>query len=470
MGESFEGIEVPEGEPGGLRGAAASFNGLSGALDGVGSELRGAPMGLGAWMGPASVSYAGACLTNGGVASAGAQALETCSVATTAYAAELEAVQRDARRAIHEARDARKRIVAAEGAIADAHDAQAAAATRLSDANHRISMTGAAGVPDPHALAEHAAASGALADAQAAETRARHQLEQAREDLRKAKRDGHRAMDRAREAAAACAASLHAVDGSGTVMGPARPGAPASARTGGGSSPLDVGYGLFVGPYNVFKPGMSADERQNLLFGRGMDGVFTGLDKGGEAAAARAMADNPVFRQVQVRGYWRSTPSGGRTWVNSYVRRGALDHIERIPTAESEDLMRLSRVGKFGGPLVSGTIGGVEQWHEDAADPKLTTTDRVGRAGGVGAATAAGALGGAAIGSLVPVPVVGTAGGALIGGVAGAASVTVVPAIHDAAAWGGQKIANGATDAWDATAGARHTAGHVVHDIEPWHW
>ena len=41
MSESFAGITVPEGEPGGLEDAAGRFQSLGHALSGVSSEMRG---------------------------------------------------------------------------------------------------------------------------------------------------------------------------------------------------------------------------------------------------------------------------------------------------------------------------------------------------------------------------------------------------------------------------------------------
>jgi hypothetical protein len=91
-----------------------------------------------------------------------------------------------------------------------------------------------------------------------------------------------------------------------------------------------------------------------------------------------------------------------------------------------------AKVGKAsgiaGGVLVSG-IAGLEQWEEDADDPALNTSERVGRAGTVAGLTGgsawAGAWAGTQVGSALgsfggPVgTVAGAAVGGLVGGVAG---------------------------------------------------
>jgi hypothetical protein len=134
--------------------------------------------------------------------------------------------------------------------------------------------------------------------------------------------------------------------------------------------------------------------------------------------------------------------------------------------------------------VLTGLLAGADQYMEDSSDPDLTQTDKVGRAVGVGTATATGAVVGAEIGgtvgSIIPGAgtVVGGGVGAFVGGAAGAASVTVIPGIKSGAAWLGQQTANGVVDlgkgaahavssGWDDTAGVRHTVAKVV---EPWNW
>ncbi|MGH8868437.1 MAG: WXG100 family type VII secretion target [Actinomycetes bacterium] len=84
------------------------------------------------------------------------------------------------------------------------------------------------------------------------------------------------------------------------------------------------------------------------------------------------------------------------------------------------------KVAKYGGVAVSFATAGFSQWQEDADDPSLSTSERAGRAGTVGATTAAGAWAGAeagawaggAIGTAI-CPGAGTVIGGAIGGVVG---------------------------------------------------
>jgi hypothetical protein len=57
---------------------------------------------LAGWSGPASVNYAGACMTNGSACEAAAQALSEAERAARIYAEALEEAQRDAEHAIED--------------------------------------------------------------------------------------------------------------------------------------------------------------------------------------------------------------------------------------------------------------------------------------------------------------------------------------------------------------------------------
>src|SRR3712207_2386313 len=110
MPESYAGITVPEGEPEGLRTAASQLTGLAASLEGTGGELQSMPSGIPTWQGPASVAYAGTCMTQASTAQQAAIAMEHAALAARTYAEQLQDAQKDAREAIEDARDARRRI------------------------------------------------------------------------------------------------------------------------------------------------------------------------------------------------------------------------------------------------------------------------------------------------------------------------------------------------------------------------
>src|SRR3954471_9540870 len=125
-GDSYAGITVPEGDPGGLSGAASEFGALAGQLSGVSAELQGMPGTLSTWNGPASVSFAGACLTNHSACRDAVDAFTHAESAARRYAPALRHAQHEAEAAIAQARAAQHRIDAAERAIDDARQAQSA--------------------------------------------------------------------------------------------------------------------------------------------------------------------------------------------------------------------------------------------------------------------------------------------------------------------------------------------------------
>jgi len=234
VGDSFAGITVPEGEPGELRSAGQTFAGISGALQGVSSELGALPGMLSAWQGPASVNYAGSVLTNGSALDAGTEALRSASLAANRYAEELEQAQDDARAAIRDARIAQKRIDQAEVDIDSAQGRAGVARVNLAVASGRVLATGLTGLPSPDALADQSAAERAIGEAEADAGRARRELAQAQEDLKLAQQRGRRAEQDARDAARTVAGAF----------GTAGAGSPAVALFGSPGSPVAGGGGL----------------------------------------------------------------------------------------------------------------------------------------------------------------------------------------------------------------------------------
>ncbi len=238
MSESFAGITVPEGEPGELRSAGQTFAGISGALQGVSSELGALPGLLSAWRGPASVNYSGSALTNETALGSATEAMQSASVASNRYADRLEEAQDEARRAIEQARLAQERIDRAQADIDAAQGRAALARVNLVAASGRVLATGLTGLPSLDALADQAAAERGIGEAEADEGRARRELEQAEEDLKRAQERGRRAEEDARDAAQAVAGAFGMAGASSPAM--AAFGAPGSALAGGGASPFDA--------------------------------------------------------------------------------------------------------------------------------------------------------------------------------------------------------------------------------------
>jgi hypothetical protein len=469
MPESYAGITVPEGDPGGLRAAAAQFTGLAASLEGASAELRGLPGSLTSWQGPASVAYAGSCMTQAGGTEAGVASLQNAAEATRAFAAELEQAQDDARQAIEDARDARRRIEAAREAIGEAQAAQASAGARADQAAHVLAVSSATGTPSPSAQAELDAAAAEGQAAAEREAQARRQLEQAQEDFERAQRRGQRAEERARDAASQVAAHFGG-PGGGLGYGPAGPWA----------GPYYGGGGAGVNPFHTFANGRNDgwqwwNEDQfasniwplhpdNDAFLRGKWGVdqVTGFGSNlaeaaafGAAGAAQRLASTPLTRTTITQGAFARSINGrivsAGTWT-SVTRTTVARPPSQVAQLSSRatTLNRLGWAARGGGSVLAGISGGFEQWHADSARTDLTTTDRVGRAAGVGTYMAGAALAGAAIGSVIPVG--GTLAGAVVGAGVGLVVGSVANSIEPAkefAANAGQVIANGVVDGYN---------------------
>jgi hypothetical protein len=127
----------------------------------VSGELRGMPGSMASRAGPASVAYAGACLTNGAGCDAAVEAMAQASHAARAYAHKLESAQERAKEAITDARDAQERIDRAEREIALGQDRQAVAAIAAMTASTELAISAAAGTPSPAAEAARSRAAAA---------------------------------------------------------------------------------------------------------------------------------------------------------------------------------------------------------------------------------------------------------------------------------------------------------------------
>ena len=222
-------------KPGGLRAAARQFNSLAIEVDGAASSVRGLPGQMASWSGPASARFAGACADHAAAAGAGVSALTSAGLVAARYAQALDEAQDDARAAIEDAREATRRIRALEQAIEDARARQAAAQDRAATAAMAINAASATGTPNPAAEADLYAAQSAAADASADIVGLERRLEDARDDLRRAKERGRRAEEAAEQAGEAAAGGFAALGDCVLFVG--APAAAAAAAVGAGGVP-----------------------------------------------------------------------------------------------------------------------------------------------------------------------------------------------------------------------------------------
>jgi hypothetical protein len=203
-GETYDGITVPEGDPGALEATAGRLRATAGMLDTVSSALSGLLGGLG-WMGPASVAHASLTTTQGGMATTASGSLLEQAGVINGYGRMLAQAQRQAKKAIEHARDADRRIKQAKADIAKAQQDEADAQARIvaaqtaqsaakmqlfSSAVDALAGQGAANAALHAAEQAEADARRDLHDAHERERDARRRLEHAEDDLRDAKRDG----------------------------------------------------------------------------------------------------------------------------------------------------------------------------------------------------------------------------------------------------------------------------------------
>jgi hypothetical protein len=188
---------------------------------------------------------------------------------------------------------------------------------------------------------------------------------------------------------------------------------------------------------------------------------------GGNALVAYGGAlRNSAITEVPI---WR-VESASRILVAGPDGIAVVDQItaSRTPTTVI-DADTLARSGKYlkagkalpyvGGALAIGGAGW-DQWRDDAKNPDLSTTDRAGRAVGVGTYVGGASIAGATIGTMI-LPVGGTAAGLVVGAgvglLAGAAASSWTPA-KEFAADAGQWTANAAVDSY-------HWTGDRIDDI-----
>lgn len=240
------------------------------------------------------------------------------------------------------------------------------------------------------------------------------------------------------------------------------------------------GYDLAIAPFWLGAPALSGYEQ-----GRMGSALATGVALGtyrqyADLAAQQWMRHTPGHWTdgTFVRGHWRSTPSGGRTWVRPHSRgREWVPGRVEPDTVTRAKYARYSRYARRGGHVLAVGSATVDQIVNDWDDPDLGAAQRTGRAvaaGGIVGGTSiaggmggvkVGALGGAKVGALFGsvIPGAGTAAGAVVGGAIGAVVGGVVGSGVGAAA--GEKVKDAAFSAAEA---ARDAASGVAETVSDW--
>jgi hypothetical protein len=415
-------------------------------------------------------------VTNGNACDTAVQSLGDAERAARTYAAKLKSARERARHAIADARDAQHRIDQAERDIAAAVQRRTAAEGAAAAASRDIALAAATGVPNPGADTARSQAESEAAAAADDEAAARRRLADAKHDLEVAQRRGHEAMDDARDAGRSAAVAFAAAAGVSpayAVFG----GAPVAAGKGGAPGFWDTkNEGMkwwdedqFLSQLLFFHPKNDEVGRYkwwgDQILGNGLSWASGALINAGSRLRTAAISEMPLLTLRYGRQFM-SGP-GGTVLVESLSATRS--------TTTVIDAGLLAKAGKFGTagkalPIVGGAAAiasaGWDQWREDAGNPNLTTTDRVGRAAGVGAYVGGASIAGAAIGTAL-FPGVGTVAGLAIGAgaglLAGAAASSIVPVKH-AMAEAGQWTANAAVDtAKGIASGASWVKDHVPH-------
>jgi hypothetical protein len=389
------GTTVPAGDPPSLRAAAGRLTAAAAAMDGVAANLGAsaeAACGGRSWVGPASIAFRRHVQETRQALRTGSRAFHDAAAALTRLAGELQAAQEEARRA-------QAAAVAASGAIGSATQGLAALA--------------ASAEPDP-----------------LARSRLQRTLDDASAELTGAQSASAHAAERAWTAGRTAAAALQAATAAATVpRSPERAGAcettAAWVRRQTGDVFLDS-LNPFAAEHDAYQRGrIVSDWTSGLLIGT--------YEEFHKYAAKEWVRYEPGYwgrEPRMVRGYSRRTPSGGRTWVDSYVRPGKWVGAREVPDLAKRASSSRAVVGAgiAGAVLAYGTAG-LDQWVQDSGRPDLSGRERAARTAAasavVGTTSVAGALAGAKLGGMAGatlgsvIPGVGTVAGGAVGAIVG---------------------------------------------------
>ena len=349
MGDGAFGIEVPNGDPGALEGAAADLRGVSGAMQSASAAL-GSSATVAGWSGTASLQYANQCVSQRDVAHSAGTVMDAVARTLSELAVELRTATRKAERAVDAAREADRRRRAAEDEAASAHSTQQSASDRGQVALQHAITAEASGAPAAslHAQADQAFGEAAVAADRAADAEAR--ARRAQEEFEEAVREGKRAVREYERYGDQAAQVIGGLSGAApAVVVPPPPAAPAGVDSEGGNvldgiwkglgDVKDEAVGLGTGAFhhvNVFNPDKLGDTWSN------------------DWEIAQAIGDDPLGAAESV---WNSTTA---PIVESY-RTGGLDEAiaRTVPSVAGTVLggKGLTKLGKLEAPETPDTPG-----------------------------------------------------------------------------------------------------------------
>lgn len=217
-----------------------------------------------------------------------------------------------------------------------------------------------------------------------------------------------------------------------------------------------------------FSPPDNLGGTGQALWGLGLGGMGLGL-----AADWMIKGRYGVF-QPRVTGRFGSTSGMSFLDRTRAAARGDSWHAKAYKADARGKWATAGKVAKYGGAAVSFATSGFSQWQEDADDPSLSTSERAGRAGTVGATTAAGAWAGAEVGAWAGgaigtaiCPGVGTVIGGAVGGLVGGFAGSelggwVGDQVKDVGGEVTEAVTDFAGDAGDAIGGAASDVGDAV--------
>lgn len=472
------GFEVPHGDPGALDAAAAAWRGLAVAFDTQGQSVAAASqvaLGAGSWEGQAAGAFSGraesligAMKGNVGACGSAAQALSRLSQA-------LETAQRITRQALSDCgsaqstADSQQSAADSAGASAQAAERAASTAVHPSVANHLSDQAS-------QARSQQSAAQGAA--------------DQARKSLAAAQSRGQHAVQAYQQEAQSLAGVLRSAAGElrptpDLGHGWADPvvtwAGHANDFSGAGATGLIKGYDTAI----TLAAKSLASETEQVV----NDPALRALASSGEpipgfddtpdsefqrVLSAKGLAENPLTKALTkgipgTDGLVNEVPIAALVLSGLDVGLNWHDEGAKSLVAPAGNLVAGTLITHYAAPVAARAAFG-------ATDAAATGAEIIG-ADGLAETLAASAF----------IPGVGEAvivGGVVVGGTylldkgvtwvwdhggAHVASEAWHGVEHGAsAAWGG--VEQGAGWAYHEGGSLVHTAGHVVHDLEPWHW